>query len=105
MSQDHTLEEERVTGRIDLALLRKVLSFSRPYAGLLIALGSMGALVAVFDSVSAGDASLIDGFAAARATGAGANIGAHLAVYAGLVVAFAVCILGFIIVADGSRWA
>ncbi len=100
MAQDHTLEEDVFTGRIDLALWRKVLAFARPYRKLLTTLGSLGALVAVFDvGFPLITASLIDSLQRHEMTGAGANIGAHVAAYAGLVLAFAVCIWAFIIVA------
>jgi ATP-binding cassette subfamily B protein len=100
MSQDYTLEEDVFTGRIDTALWRKILQFSRPYKRHLIALGSMGALVAIFDmAFPLITASIIDGLYRHEQTGGDARLGAHLTVYAGIVVAFVVCIWAFIVVA------
>ena len=100
MSQDYTLEEDVFTGRIDTALWRKILSFARPYKNYLIALGSMGALVAIFDmAFPLITGSIIDGLYRHEQTGADTRLGAHLVVYASIVLAFVVCIWGFIIVA------
>ena len=100
MSQDYTLEEDVFTGRIDTALWRKILSFARPYKNYLIALGSMGALVAIFDmAFPLITGSIIDGLYRHEQTGADTRLGAHLAVYASIVLAFVVCIWAFIIVA------
>ena len=93
MSQDHTLEEDVFTGRIDLALWRKILVFARPYTKLLVALGSIGALVAVFDvRFPLITASIIDGLYKREQTGADPRLGAYLAFYCALVACFAVCI-------------
>jgi ATP-binding cassette subfamily B protein len=100
MSQDHTLEEDVFTGRLDLALWRKILVFARPYTKLLVALGSMGALVAVFDVMfPLITGSIIDGLYARERSGADPRLRAHLAAYVALVVCFAACIWAFIIVA------
>src|SRR5829696_7111366 len=99
MAQDQTLEEDVFTGRIDLALWRKVMVFARPYRKLLIRLILMGGLVAIFDiafPVIIG--SLIDSLYRREQTGASAHIGAHLAAYITLIVSFAICIWGFIII-------
>ena len=100
MSQDYTLEEDVFTGRIDTALWRKILQFARPYKRYLVALGSMGALVAIFDmAFPLITGSIIDGLYRHEQTGADARLGAHLAVYASIVLAFVVCIWAFIVVA------
>jgi ATP-binding cassette subfamily B protein len=100
MSQDYTLEEDVFTGRIDTALWRKVLLFARPHRNYLIALGSMGALVAIFDmAFPLITGSIIDGLYRHEQTGADARLGAYLATYVGVVLAFVVCIWGFIVVA------
>jgi len=100
MANDHTLEEDVFTGRIDLALWRKILVFARPYRRLLTALCTMGALVAFFDAgFPLITGSLIDNLYRQQQTGAQARIGAHLTIYAALVVAFAICIYLFIVIA------
>src|SRR5689334_2882436 len=100
MAHDPTLEEDVFTGRIDLALWRKVLAFARPYRGLLIGLALMGALVAVFDvAFPLITGSLIDGLERHERTGAPAHIRAHLIVYVAVCVAFTVSIWAFILIA------
>lgn len=100
MSHDHTLEEDVFTGRIDLALWRKVLVFARPYNKKLLALSLMGALLAVFDvSLPLITSSIIDSLREYEQTRGDPHLGAHLAVYAGIVVIFSACIWAFIIIA------
>src|SRR4051812_33717396 len=98
MAQDITLEEDVFTGRIDLALWRKVLVFARPYRGYLLGLAGMGALVAMFDAAfPLITGSLIDGLYRHSNTGANPHIGAYLAGYCALVLAFSVSIWAFIV--------
>ena len=82
MAQDHTLEEDVFTGRIDFSLWRKILVFARPYRKLLIALASMGGLVAVFDvSFPLITGSIIDHLKLHETSGANPRIGSHLLAY------------------------
>jgi ATP-binding cassette subfamily B protein len=100
MPHDPTLEEDVFTGRLDLALWRKILVFAKPYRKLLIALASLGALVAFFDAafpIITG--SVIDGLYRHEATGGDPHIRAHLAVYAALCISFSFSIWLFILVA------
>lgn len=100
MSQDHTLEEDVFHGRIDLSLWRKILVFARPYKRLLVALGSMGALVAVFDiCFPLITGAIIDSLANHGKTGADPHLSRFIALYSVLIAAFALCIWAFIIVA------
>lgn len=100
MAQDHTLEEDVFTGRIDYALWRKILVFARPYRGLLIGLCVVAAIVAIFDlAFPLITGSIIDHLQQHQATGAPARLGAHLAVYIVLIVSFAICIWAFIVIA------
>ncbi|HEY7090462.1 MAG TPA: ABC transporter transmembrane domain-containing protein, partial [Tepidisphaeraceae bacterium] len=100
MAQDHALEEEVFTGRFDFSLWRKVFVFAKPYRKLLIALGSMGALVAVFDvTFPLITGSLVDSLMAHDKTGSTPLIGAHLLAYGSVVVLFTLCIFSFIVVA------
>jgi len=100
MSQDHTLEEDVFHGRIDLSLWRKILVFARPYKRLLAALGSMGALVAVFDiCFPLITGAIIDSLAQHGRTGADPHLGQFIALYSVIIVAFALCIWAFIVVA------
>ncbi len=94
------MEEDVFTGRIDLALWRKVLAFARPYKQKLLALSLMGALVAVFDvSLPLITSSIIDSLQRYEQRGVDHRLGTHLAVYAGIVVIFSACIWAFIIIA------
>ena len=100
MAQDHALEEEVFTGRIDLSLWRRILAFARPYRRHLTALVGMGMLVAVFDvSFPLITGHLIDALRAHETTGQSPRIGAFLTAYATIVVSFVVCIFSFIMVA------
>lgn len=100
MATDHTLEEDVFTGRINFALWRKVFAFARPYRKHIAALMAMGGLVAVFDvTFPLITSSLIDSLVAQEKTGADPRIGAHLALYGGIVALFSMCIWAFIIVA------
>jgi ATP-binding cassette subfamily B protein len=100
MAQDPTLEEDVFTGRIDLALWRKVLVFARPYRNYLLGLAGMGALVAFFDvAFPLITGALIDGLYRHAATGANPHIGSWLTLYCALVVSFSVSIWGFIVIA------
>src|SRR5256885_1998057 len=99
MAQDPTLEEDVFTGRLDLALWRKILVFARPYRKLLIALVALAGLVACFDiSFPLIVGSIIDGLYRREATGADPHLGLRLALYAALITSFAISIWGFIII-------
>ncbi|MBC8105473.1 MAG: ABC transporter ATP-binding protein, partial [Anaerolineae bacterium] len=98
MAQDPTLEEEVFTGRLNWALWRKVLVFAKPYRRQLIGLIALAGLVAGLDlSFPFIIGSIIDGLYRHEATGADPRLGARLALYLALIVTFAICIWGFII--------
>jgi ATP-binding cassette subfamily B protein len=100
MSQDHTLEDDVFHGRIDLSLWRKIFVFARPYKKYLIALGSMGALVGVFDiSFPLITGAIIDSLTEHGRSGAHPHLGRFIALYSTLIVTFALCIWGFIVIA------
>src|SRR4051794_16421426 len=99
MAQDPTLEEDVFTGRLDLALWRKILAFGRPYKKLLIGLMLMGGVVAFFDiSFPLIVGSIIDSLYRREATGADPHLGIRLALYAALITSFSISIWGFIII-------
>ncbi|CAN5583727.1 ABC transporter ATP-binding protein [soil metagenome] len=98
MAQDQTLEEDVFTGRIDLALWRKVLVFARPYRKLLKALIAVAGVVALLDiSFPLIVGWIINGLYRQEQTGADPHLRAYLIVYVSLIVTFAICIWGFII--------
>src|SRR4051794_30028 len=100
MAQDHALEEEVFTGKIDYALWRKILTFARPYKKHLLFLATFGGLVGVFDmSFPLINGSIVDALRAHEKTGADPHIGRYLALYLVLIVSFAATIYTFIIVA------
>ncbi|WP_428938743.1 ABC transporter ATP-binding protein [Fontivita pretiosa] len=100
MAQDHALEDDVFTGRIDLALWRKVLMFARPYRKHLTVLAMLGALVGVFDiSYPLITGGVIDSLRAHEKTGAPAHIGWYLALNTAMMFCFVACIYTFIVVA------
>ena len=99
MAQDPTLEEDVFTGRLDLALWRKVVVFARPYRKYLVRLVMVAAIVAFFDiSFPLIVGSIIDALYRHSQTGADPHLGLRLAAYIALIVSFAACIWGFIII-------
>jgi ATP-binding cassette subfamily B protein len=100
MAQDHALEEEVFTGKIDYALWRKILTFARPYKKHLLFLATFGGLVGVFDmSFPLINGAIVDALRAHEKTGADPHIGRYLALYLVLIFSFAATIYTFIIVA------
>ena len=99
MAHDPTLEEDVFTGRLDLALWRKVVVFARPYRKYLVRLVMVAAIVAFFDiSFPLIVGSIIDALYRHSQTGADPHLGLRLAAYIALIVSFAACIWGFIII-------
>jgi ATP-binding cassette subfamily B protein len=100
MSQDYTLEEDVFTGRINLALWRKILLFARPYRRHLIWLSVLGGLVGALDiAYPLIIGGVIDGLRAHQETGADPHIGRFLILNAVLMSSFTAAIYIFIIIA------
>lgn len=94
---DSTLEEEVFTGRMDWALWRRILRFARPHRWSLLALATLGGLVAGCDVLLPYlTGRIVD---EVKTRGAAAELMRFGAVYGGVIVAFAACICGFIFVA------
>lgn len=97
MAQDTAHEEEVFTGRIDLAVWRKILAFARPYRRQLLLLSASGALVAGLDVLFPYlTGRIID---EVKAAGPDARLAAFTSWYGTAIVAFAACVFAFIIFA------
>jgi ATP-binding cassette subfamily B protein len=100
MPQDHALEEDVFTGRIDVSVWRKILRFALPYRRYLAAVAVLGIFTGIFDmAFPLITASIIDTLGAAEKTGATPHMGKQLALYIFCIVAFAAVIFSFIICA------
>jgi ATP-binding cassette, subfamily B, bacterial len=92
---DHAMEEEVFTGKIDWALWRKVLVFARPYRRHLLTLVGLAGLVAVCDVLLPYlTGRIVDEI---KARGRDADLLRYGLLYAGVIAAFAVCVMGFIL--------
>lgn len=87
------------TGRLDLALWRKILVFGRPYRRYLKGLMALATLVAFFDiAFPLMVGSIINALYRRDATGADPHLSMRLTLYGALIVAFACSIWAFIII-------
>jgi ATP-binding cassette subfamily B protein len=95
--QQHTLEEEVFTGRMDWALWRRILRFAKPHRWSLITLVTIGGLVAGCDVLLPYlTGRVID---EVRTRGADAGLLRLGTIYSAVIVGFASCICAFIYVA------
>ncbi|HWB53748.1 MAG TPA: ABC transporter ATP-binding protein [Tepidisphaeraceae bacterium] len=92
----HTMEEEIFTGKIDLALWRKLLTFAWPYRVLFCCLISLGISVAVWDTLLPRIAGLIVDAVTAQSQ---SGLHRHIAQYVTVLAVFVGCIFSFILVA------
>lgn len=100
MPQDHALEEEVFTGRIDVTVWRRILRFATPYRKYLITLCALGMMTGVFDmALPLITAAIIDGLRAHESTGADAHLWRPFTTYLITIVLFSLTIFTFIIVA------
>ena len=97
MSEPATMEDDVFTGRMDLALWRKMATFARPHRAKIAAVMALGGAVAVFDlCLPYLTGRIVDATAAGGGTAA---LRRFAAVYAVVIVGFSCCICGFIAVA------